>query len=550
MFRTKSDAVKIGYDSIRVPSRNGVSFTPENNQLIVDLTRNIGFCDLSNSYLECDVTVTLGADSAKHAFNKNCGVLSAIRTQNIRSEGRLIEQLDHMNIYSNLHYLASADKGVVTKRERTEMCMKDYQQVNNPWCARNEDVAVGVNSVAVAQPLTQKVAVPLLGGLFTTSKAFPLMSAPLELELILAQASHALHVVDGMEDVDCDDVDGEASTGAAVEITKFTVSNSDAYGDATTGNGKNLLANCPWRVGQAVEVTGNIDAAGQTTVATTIKSLEIVGSKLVIETNTKLGDIPAATPAKKAEDVGITAIVGNTVLGDAASYKIDNPRLVVSKVIPPPAQVQAAARMMAKGQYTFNITSYTDFQNAIDANVVNSTNMVPADLTRSKSILSVPIIMHQVDTTANDNALGGRYGDAKEYQYQIANILRPDRRVNVEREAFGGYGTPAPPYAKPVWALGARPSGLHLYEVEKALSAANIPVRNLSFLTNNAEEGRGSWLVARSLGPYGLSENLNGVSTILYLNYNSTHSANILLHNFVVHVRTIGISMSGVEVFN
>lgn len=548
MFRTKSDAVKIGYDSIRVPSRNGVSFTPENNQLIVDLTRNIGFCDLSNSYLECDVSVVLGATSAKHAFNKNCGVLSAIRTQNIRSEGRLIEQLDHMNVYSNLHYLASADKGVITKRERTEMCMKDYQQVNNPWVARNEEKAVGAATTAVAQPLVQKVAVPLLGGLFTTSKAFPLMSAPLELELILAQASNALHVVDGMEDLDCEDIDGD--TVNPTDIKEFTITNSDAYGSVEEGNGKNMLANCPFRIGQALFTTCSIDGAPAVENETTITEMEIVGDKIKITVADSLGTIPANNPAKKATDVGITAVVGNQVLGEEPSYRIDNPRLVVSKVIPPPAQVQAAARMMAKGQYTFNITSWTDFQNAIDANVVNSTNMVPADLTRCKSILSVPIIMHNVDTTANDNALGGRYGDAKEYQYQIANILRPDRRVNVEREAFGGYGTPNPPYAKPVWALGARPSGLHLYEVEKALSAANIPVRNLSFLTNNAEEGRGSWLVARSLGPYGLSENLNGVSTILYLNYNTTHSANILLHNFVVHVRTIGISMSGVEVFN
>ena len=97
--------------------------------------------------------------------------------------------------------------------------------------------------------------------------------------------------------------------------------------------------------------------------------------------------------------------------------------------------------------------------------------------------------------------------------------------------------------------MGHRTAGLHLYEVEKALAAANIPVRNLKFLTNNVKEGRGSWLVGRSTGPYGLSENLSGVSTILYLNYNSTHAANILLHNFVSHIRTIQISMAGVEIF-
>ncbi len=550
MFRPKSDAVKIGYDSIRIPARNGVSFTPENNQLVVDITRNVGFADLSNSFLECDVSLVLGANSAKHAFNKNCGVLSSIRTMNVRSEGRLIEQLDHMNIYANLHYLASADQGVITKRERTEMCMKDYNQTNNPWCARNLPVAAGAAATTVAaKPITQKVALPLLGGLFTTSKAFPLMSAPLELELILDQASHALHVVDGMEDVECDDLDGDAANPTPVNV--FVITASDAYGNAAEGNQVNMVANCPWRVGQRVEVVASIDGAAEVSGETTITSIgQTVGNKIAIVVADSLGDIPADATPKKATDMGITAIKGGQVLGDAPSYRIDNPRLVVSKVIPPPEQVKQAATAMAKGQYTYNITTYTDFQNAIDSNVVNSTNMVPADLTRCKSILSVPVLMSDIDSTKNDFALSGRLDDAKEYQYQIANILRPDRRVNVERESFGEFGAHASPYSRPTYALGGRTAGLHLYEVEKALSAANIPVRNLRFLTNNTSEGDGSWLVGRTLGPYGLSENLNGVSTILYLNYNSVHAANILLHNFVVHVRTIGISMAGVEVFN
>ena len=78
MFRTRDDATNVGYDSIRVPARNGVTFTQENNQLVMDLTRNVGFIDCSNSYLEAEVTIELAADSAKHCFNKNCGVQSAI----------------------------------------------------------------------------------------------------------------------------------------------------------------------------------------------------------------------------------------------------------------------------------------------------------------------------------------------------------------------------------------------------------------------------------------------------------------------------------------
>tara|TARA_A100001391_G_scaffold96863_1_gene64212 strand:+ start:306 stop:1943 length:1638 start_codon:yes stop_codon:yes gene_type:complete len=545
MFRTKSDAVKIGYDSIRIPARNGVSFTPENNQLVIDMTRNVGFCDLSNSYIEVDASIVLGADTPKHGFNKNCGILSTIRTQNIRSEGRLIEQLDHMNIYSNLHYLASADQGVVTKRERTELCMKDYQQVNNPWVARNEAKGAGAATTVAAPAITQKVALPLLGGLFTTSKAFPLMSAPLELELILAPASHALHIMDGMKDVGCEDLTNSGGTPA--DQTEFEISNSAAYGEVAEGNQVNMVANCPWRVGQKVRISHEVAGTAGADVETTISSIGIGTTKLKIVVAAGFS-LAAGATADKIKISAFTA--GGLVLGTAPSYKLDNPRLVVSKVIPPPAQVQAAARMMAKGQYTYNITTYTDFQNAIDANVVNSTNMIPADLTRVKSILSCPVLMDEVDSTGNDYALGARFDDAKEYQYQIANILRPDRRVDVQREKFGHYPAPAAPFSKPLYALGGRPAGLHLYEVEKALSAANIPVRNLRFLTNDPEDGTGFWLVGRSLGPYGLSENLNGVSTLLYLNYNSTHNANILLHNYVVHVRTIQISMSGVEVFN
>ena len=311
-----------------------------------------------------------------------------------------------------------------------------------------------------------------------------------------------------------------------------------------------MVANCPWRVGQTIIGAGKLDGV-DAEIETTIESItQSAGNLVVIKTVAPLGILPGANPIVKATEMVITAIVDGEVLGEAPSYRLDNPRLVVSKVIPPPAQVQAAARMMAKGQYTYNITTYTDFQNAIDANVVNSTNMIPADLTRVKAILSVPVLMQKVDSTANDFALSGRINDAKEWQYQIANILRPDRRVNVERESFGGFGAHTSPYPRPTYALGGRTAGLHLYEVEKSLSAANIPVRNLRFLTNNTESGDGSWLVGRSLGPYGLSENLAGVSTMLYLNYNSVHGANILLHNFVVHVRTINISMAGLEVFN
>jgi len=54
MFRPRSDAVQIGYDSFKVVAKNGTNFTA-NGIVRFDLTRNMGMCDLANSYLEVEV---------------------------------------------------------------------------------------------------------------------------------------------------------------------------------------------------------------------------------------------------------------------------------------------------------------------------------------------------------------------------------------------------------------------------------------------------------------------------------------------------------------
>ena len=54
MFKPRSDSVRIGQDSLLIPSKNGNQFVP-GNVLRFDLERNIGFGDLANSYLEFNV---------------------------------------------------------------------------------------------------------------------------------------------------------------------------------------------------------------------------------------------------------------------------------------------------------------------------------------------------------------------------------------------------------------------------------------------------------------------------------------------------------------
>ena len=556
MFRTRSDGIQIGYDSIRIPARNGTDFGPQNNQVVFDLTRNVGMADLSNSYLEADVTIVPGTDTPRARFNPTCGFQSAIRTLNIRSEGRIIEQLNNYNIYANLHYASSSDEGVTNQRERTEGCAKDLQQVNNSWYASNvHNTATDVETSIRAKPITNKICMPLLGGLFQTSKMYPLMASPLEVEMILDEPEMCISIVEGVTDVPLAD----KGAGADKEEWNLSQESSDAFGaapasvDIAAANNSRVGC-CAFNVGDNVVISGT-DSGTPFTTDTTITAIEEEGGGNLI----KITVADDTTLTAVVTDAQITAVDSanrvNVNSNQTISYKIENPRIVISKVIPPPAQVQKVAQAMAKGAYTYNITSYTDYMNAIDKDVTSSTNIIPADLTRVKSILCAPILQQAKGNADGCKAVRGSLQHAKDYQFQVNNVLTPDRRVDLGKIGGnkGAFPTTTSPYPLPQYALGSKYNGLYLYEVEKALSAGNIPVRNLEFLSQAALQGRksgkGSEVLGRSMGPYGLSQNLLGISTILYLNYSQTRSASTLLHNFVTHIRTINISPAGVQVF-
>ena len=188
--------------------------------------------------------------------------------------------------------------------------------------------------------------------------------------------------------------------------------------------------------------------------------------------------------------------------------------------------------------------------------------MISADLSRVKSIFSVPTSQANTDTVANGNSLQGQNLDATRYIYQFDTKLVPDRRVQLAVEQFPVVvQTPAGSTLKP-YRIGTFSSGFHRYEVEKALRSANINVKNLNFLTNNpsttdvvannftATEA-GTWMVARAMGAgIGTSANMVGKSLVLYLDYNAANATPTkLIKNYLVHVRTISVGMQGVSIF-
>ncbi len=621
MFKPKSDAVKIGQDSFKIPCRNGTQFN-EGSIVRFDITRNAGFVDLANSYLEMEIllenpqnTAAQSAAGPMLSLDRDIGASSLISQLTLRSQdgGRVLEELRNYNTFAKVHYNATKSEGNMNKRSLLEGCAKTYMPQDNMFYTKNQAInpvaaSTAVNGITVAtnnfyKPVRRKVCVPLLGGIFSNPRSYPAMMLPTEVEIILENATRALRICnrgEGANQVNCDDQVGAIGAGVGrnqLFITQRSQFNTMGNGVAATlvpssavalANGEeqlNPLYNCWYRPGQIVRVQGlgrvalNGDYVAGVGMNRTIQSVKVMdenagatAGKICLTFVEQITDGNAAGSTQITID--ITSNTGGE-LGQAAGagptqgqygYTIFNPRLVVSKVIPPPVVVQQITNAISKGQYNQDIISYVNVDNAIPGAQTTSTNILAADLSRVKAIISVPTSQTLTDNVTTSNALQGQYLNATQYQFQIDNKLAPDRRVQLGLEAQPIVQSITNDATLSPYRIGSYVNGFHRYEVEKALRSSNINVTNTHFLTNNPSQTTtsvaaglagnfvaqepGSWLLGRSLGAgVGTSQNLVGKSCMLYLDYNANSAMVKLLKNFLIHIRTISIGMDGVSVF-
>ena len=576
MFRTKSDAIKMGIDQIRIPCRNGLNFQ-QNTLVHFDITRDVGFADLKNSFVEAEINLNGSANAPCCQIYRNVGASAVINRLVIRSMGRLLEEQNDYNLYANMKYLATEDEGILNKRSRLEGCAKSYKIGQNPWVTQN-GANVGAAYTDIADTwryVDRKVQIPLnCSGVFNKTQSHPCLAVPLEVSLLLERNARCMLV--NPEDVEFTLQD----SGAASNNATFKVETQIKYGiNAAAANyllddHLNPVANLPLRVGQRVLLkktggAGNLANAGKTNI--TAINITAGGEINIVFGNADGTDVNwcdgicSGVTLQVLNDDGTlfsdSAIAdGVTVAPQTINYQVKNPQLVVPKVIPPPDYIQGITTAIAKGQYAIDILSWVNYKQAIPGAVANSTTIIPADLSRAKSILSVPVEQANLDAFNSLNNIQGKYLNAQQYEYQINNKLIPDRRVPLAREVNAQFivGTEtidaitARYISAPENAGGSVLGGLHVYETEKALMTAGYDVKNLRFLGKTQNTGAtglqdGFWLVGRSLGPYGTSQNLMGVSSILYLDYLDGTGPLKLLNNFVVHIRTIQLTPEGVQ---
>ncbi len=620
MFQPKSDAIKVGQDSFKIPARNGTQFN-ENSIVRFDVSRQSGFVDFANSYLEMEIELVNPNNTAAQnnaqpmtTLERDIGASALISQMTIRAEGgRLVEELPNYNTYAKVHYNATKTEGAVNRRSKLEGCSASYMPQDNPYFTANRIIPpvaatapTGnnpgpptnglLNANECYKSLRRKVCLPLLGGIFSNPRSFPAMMIPLEVEFILENSLRAMRLCnygDGATTVACKDIPNN-NAGAPNDMARrelilnpraqFNTMGGDVATSIVPSNGEqplegqqqlNALNNCWYRVGQQIRVDGGGEVVNAPTYAAGGVVCNITSVKVLDETHGTAGDRGKILitvdqdliGGAAADGTGITLNLLSTANGPLAGhgafgYTIFNPRLVVQKVVPPPSVVQSISSAIAKGQYNQDIISYTNINNAIPQGQSVSTNFIGADLSRVKSIFSVPTSQANTDDITNSNSIQGQYLDASRYVYQFNTKLIPDRRVQLAIENFPTVISPPADQVISPYRLGSFTDGFHRHEIQKALVGANINVKNLHFLTNNPSTTNvvannfnatepGCWMVGRSMGAgVGTSTNMVGKSLVLYLDYNAANGTPVkLLKNFLVHVRTISVGMEGVSIF-
>ena len=577
MFKPKAQT-NLNVESVIVPSRNGLNFGAS-QQIHFDIPRNIGFANLKNARIVTSILVDTVPNSTAPPLipDRIAGAHCFIERVNIRSNGVLLEQLDNYNVYAKLYNSASWDSGIENKRTRIEGCMKSNRIQDSPYHVTAQAVTTNTASTSVIRSVPRQVEIPLLGGIFQYDSIWPIGSIPLEVEIILARAEEVLSLPDSAGGTDTTEraplaIRANPSTttftqgircvttaGGPDTFVDLTTAQAACYGPNGGGNqssldvNQNPISTCPLKPGMQVRFTA--DAANANLTAAAVAGTLTI-TNIIVQANGVLRvNLNAAVDAGAAANpiLSVLNVNGGNLNSVAPTYQWQNPRLLIPKVVPPPQFASAMMEAIMKNKFSIDVNSYVNYRNAIVGTTTTSTSIIPADLSRVKAILSVPIDQNNLDRLDRRNALCPNHMYAQNYQYQINNNLQPSRLVQVGRESFGVPAdwfsgawevTKAIPYD---YGLGNCLGAVHGYELHKALEAADIPVHNLKFITQ-PENQNGCYAIGRILGPYGTSANLMGISSIIYINYDGGNNNLKLLNNYVSHIRSFVLGPSGAQV--
>ncbi len=288
------------------------------------------------------------------------------------------------------------------------------------------------------------------------------------------------------------------------------------------------LNNCLFKVGGKVRIAKK--AGGNFT------ALECFGSPngltaTIAEIKIRTGRIELIFSANVTPTA--TMALGTPIIPDLndinISYEVTDLQYTAEVVSMPPQYLQQLVQRFNSGKTVIQYRTYDDYKINIPTGATQTELYIPADNTRSFAFLNYNERLigeaPQVDNLLPPNyvnELGGAFLDgiqASEYQFNINGNLIPQLPVSLENVCRSDD-------VKGV-------SVLAQIELEKALMATSIPIKNLLHVGN-------CFVIGRGLGRDGSSFNLKDNNLRLRVNYKNQNQ-NIMTHNVVYSVRVLKV---------
>lgn len=493
--------------------------------------------------------VQLSGNSLAHP-DPRAGVHSLIREVQIYDgqNQQLLEQLENYNVWTaqSMHY--NKTPGLNNLRA----LMEGQDKVEGTFVSSLYwDAPIGGD--ITYKPV--EFCIPLhMSGILNGDKAFPsILTNGLRIRITLEDSARALTVLSQVgvatqtagaanttEDL------GTQVSPTATQLGKLVHSTAGLGNDGSFFELKTAIAAGALTSIVLEEDPANITAPNTAATAQTLsfrKGMQVGVMTDAAAPNTKLltlGEITSITEAAGVYTVNFANIVvgaadvcavGNKVCvfggNMTADYEIRNIDMVCSVVQASQADLNAMVSKVNSGSVKLDYASFNIYRDNLNARVNRPNIDFNTTEHRAMSILSFPM-----DT--NNDLLVSNYRPVRDgltsYQYNIANRLTPNRRVDTVRvgSVQDGYG----------W------NAVHQHELEKALKRWKTPPRYLSW---NKE----AFAVGRQLAKVGHSFNANDQDVRLNLEYSTAPADNTvekLLNTWVYHIRTLVISPGSVAV--
>ncbi len=599
-FFVSSDKIKVGQQSVAIPSENGLNYSP-GGRIDLYIPPTSKFVDLSQSKLHMEVDLSIPAtevDVMRLQLDAETGLhslISSIRVYTGRKTA-LLEEIQGYDVLSALKFDYNTNQSLSAKRSVTEGCTsydpacrstcgntrsKLGNCFSNPYFSKVEDPTTTLSTSFQTDQsppntfTTVKGLLSLNTGLFQNDAVFPAMLTDgIFIEIMLKEAKQVFRKLDTTNYFRRTKLNPMFHSTNGSDVPGSAAGNGSLINGGTTSvlfvtraNNQTSQSTFPFVVGQKVALAlenKTITTAASFTTANKITKIENVSGTAVGEAKTKItlaGNIANNTGKPMGTGAGgflasasLAFLVDmNTDVSVNTSYdptfSVKNVEMIVEQIEVPDGYEQTMLGMMREGgTINYDYPSFTNYRysQVKDELVVNM--RLPLIESRATAILCVP-----TDATPYSNAQHLNCSNTYLENNETNDIRNRSARSGIVGviDELQNYqliydGKINPSRKVDVTKISSRTSISQQWviEAEKALAMAGIePLSFLKFQEN--------WFLGRALS---LGRNAvydaRGKDFNVQLEYTgaSGPSVNHLWQNFCAHVRRLEIKSGSVTV--